>query len=70
MILSAARGPGRITVHGDYDVDGVSSTAILVSTLRALGAECDWFIPDRLWRRLRADDVGVEQLRRARHRAW
>src|SRR5262245_24239098 len=38
----------RITVHGDYDVDGVCSTAILVRTLRALGAECAWLIPDRL----------------------
>jgi single-stranded-DNA-specific exonuclease len=38
----------RITVHGDYDVDGVCSTAILVRTLRAMGAECDWLIPDRL----------------------
>ncbi len=38
----------RITVHGDYDVDGVCSTAILVDALRALGADCDWLIPDRL----------------------
>lgn len=46
-ILSVVHRRGRITVHGDYDVDGVSSTAILVSTLRSLGAECDWLIPDR-----------------------
>src|SRR5436190_5241658 len=38
----------RITVHGDYDVDGVCSTAILVGTLRDLGADCDWYIPDRM----------------------
>jgi single-stranded-DNA-specific exonuclease len=47
-VLAVVRRDGRITVHGDYDVDGVSSTAILVSTLRALGAECDWLIPDRM----------------------
>lgn len=63
-ILAVVRRGGRITVHGDYDVDGVSSTAILVSTLRTLGAECDWLIPDRL-----ADGYGltmgsVEKLRR------
>ncbi|HEX3294733.1 MAG TPA: single-stranded-DNA-specific exonuclease RecJ [Solirubrobacterales bacterium] len=62
-ILSVVHRRGRITVHGDYDVDGVSSTAILVSTLRSLGAECDWLIPDRL-----ADGYGltmrtVEKLR-------
>lgn len=37
----------RITVHGDYDVDGVCSTAILVRVLRALGADVDWYLPDR-----------------------
>lgn len=44
----------RITVHGDFDVDGVCATTILVSTLRELGAECDWLIPDRL-----ADGYGL-----------
>jgi single-stranded-DNA-specific exonuclease len=38
----------RITVHGDFDVDGVCATTIMVSTLLELGAECDWLIPDRL----------------------
>jgi len=37
----------RITIHGDYDVDGICSTAILVRALRALGADVDSFIPDR-----------------------
>ena len=64
LILSVARAQGRITVHGDYDVDGVTSTAILVSTLRALGAECDWFIPDRLSDGYGLTMSSVEQLRR------
>jgi single-stranded-DNA-specific exonuclease len=42
-----ARG-SRITVHGDYDCDGVCSTAILVAVLRELGGDVDWFLPDRL----------------------
>jgi single-stranded-DNA-specific exonuclease len=46
-LLEAAAAGTRITVHGDYDVDGVCSTAILVRALRELGAECDWLIPDR-----------------------
>ena len=41
-----ARG-SRITVHGDYDVDGVCSTAVLVRALRALRAQVDWYLPDR-----------------------
>jgi single-stranded-DNA-specific exonuclease len=41
-----ARG-SAITVHGDYDCDGVCSTAILISALRELGADVDWHLPDR-----------------------
>jgi single-stranded-DNA-specific exonuclease len=37
----------RITIHGDYDVDGVCSTAILVRALRELEADVDWYLPDR-----------------------
>ncbi|MDX6699279.1 MAG: single-stranded-DNA-specific exonuclease [Solirubrobacteraceae bacterium] len=37
----------RIVVHGDYDVDGVCSTAVLVRSLRRLGADPGWFLPSR-----------------------
>lgn len=47
QILEAVEAGGAITVYGDYDVDGVASTSILVGLLRGLGATCDWFIPDR-----------------------
>lgn len=48
QIAAAIAAGERITVHGDFDVDGVCATTIMVSTLRALGAECDWLIPDRI----------------------
>ena len=41
-------GGSRITVHGDYDVDGVCATAIMVRGLRSLGANVDWFLPGRI----------------------
>src|SRR3954454_4189246 len=63
-ILTVARGEGRITIHGDYDVDGVTSTSILVSTLRSLGPECDWFIPDRLSDGYGLTASSIEELRR------
>jgi len=47
-VRAAMRARERITVHGDFDVDGVCATAILVGALRQLGAECDWLIPDRM----------------------
>jgi single-stranded-DNA-specific exonuclease len=37
----------RIVVHGDYDVDGMASTAILIRALRGLGADAGWFLPSR-----------------------
>ncbi len=46
-ILAHMRTRARITVHGDYDVDGICSTAVLVRVLRALGADVDWYLPDR-----------------------
>ncbi len=47
LVLDHVRRSSRITIHGDYDVDGVTSTAILVGVLRELGADVDWFLPSR-----------------------
>jgi single-stranded-DNA-specific exonuclease len=38
----------RVTVFGDYDVDGATSAALLVRLLRALGHDVEAYIPDRL----------------------
>ena len=38
---------GPIIVYGDYDVDGVTATAILVIALRSLGARVEAYIPSR-----------------------
>ena len=46
-VAQALRAGSRIAVHGDYDVDGVSATAILLRGLRALGAEPLWHLPHR-----------------------
>lgn len=47
-ILEHVAARRRITIHGDYDVDGVCSTAILLRALRALGADVDHYLPDRM----------------------
>jgi single-stranded-DNA-specific exonuclease len=47
LVLEHLQAGRRITVHGDYDVDGICSTAVLVRVLRALGADVDWYLPDR-----------------------
>lgn len=62
-IRAAITASRRITVHGDYDADGVCATAILVGALRSLGASCDWVIPDRLADGYGLTIEGVERLR-------
>ena len=37
----------QITIYGDYDVDGITSTAIMVSFLEKKGAKVNAYIPDR-----------------------
>jgi single-stranded-DNA-specific exonuclease len=48
LILAHAGRGSLITVHGDYDADGVCSTAVLVRALRAVGARVDWYLPHRI----------------------
>ena len=45
--LALTRGE-RIAVHGDYDVDGITSTVILRRALEMLGGKVSHFIPERL----------------------
>lgn len=47
-VKKALAGNERILVAGDYDADGLTATAILVSALRAAGIEVYYFIPDRV----------------------
>ncbi|MBP2077472.1 single-stranded-DNA-specific exonuclease RecJ [Oceanobacillus polygoni] len=37
----------KILIYGDYDADGVSSTTVLMKALEELGADCDFYIPNR-----------------------
>ncbi len=47
-ILTAVSRRERVAIHGDYDVDGVTSTVILRRTLELLGGNVTHFIPERL----------------------
>ncbi len=47
VVQSHLRAGSRIMVHGDYDVDGVCATAVLVRALRSLGADVGWYLPSR-----------------------
>lgn len=47
-ICSAIEKNETVFIYGDYDADGITSTALLVSTLRNLGVDTCYHIPNRL----------------------
>ncbi|QZD95157.1 single-stranded-DNA-specific exonuclease RecJ [Qipengyuania gelatinilytica] len=47
-IAQAILSREKITIYGDYDVDGATSSALLIRLLRELGVDADYYIPDRL----------------------
>ncbi|MBV5340008.1 MAG: single-stranded-DNA-specific exonuclease RecJ [Deltaproteobacteria bacterium] len=46
-VLLALENSETVCVYGDYDVDGITGTALLVSFLRQVGLICNYFIPSR-----------------------
>jgi single-stranded-DNA-specific exonuclease len=47
-LRQAIRRRERIAIYGDFDVDGVTATALLVQTLSALGGQVEPYIPNRV----------------------
>lgn len=47
LIKEAIKNNDIITVHGDYDVDGVTGASILTQFLKNKGANCNYYLPDR-----------------------
>ncbi len=47
-IIEALHRREKVLVHGDYDTDGITGAALIVSNLRRLGLEVDYYIPHRL----------------------
>lgn len=47
--INAAKEAGeKITIYGDYDVDGITAIAILYKYLAGLGIDVDYYVPDRM----------------------
>lgn len=47
-IVAALQAKRRITIYGDYDVDGVTATSLLWHCLKLAGGEVDYYIPSRM----------------------
>jgi single-stranded-DNA-specific exonuclease len=64
LILAHIERGSRIVVHGDYDVDGVCATAVMISALRRLGASPSWYLPSRFEDGYGLNGATVERLAR------
>ncbi len=47
-ILEAIQKKEKVTIYGDYDVDGITSITVLKSFLKDIGLDADFYIPNRL----------------------
>ena len=63
-IAAAIKAKKRILVHGDYDADGITASAVLLLGFRALGANIEAFIPNRI-----TDGYGIHPGRVPEHAA-
>jgi single-stranded-DNA-specific exonuclease len=64
-LRQAVRRREPVAVYGDYDVDGVTATALLVETLQALGADVRPYIPDRVDEGYGLNTAALDKLGRA-----
>ncbi|NLO90252.1 MAG: single-stranded-DNA-specific exonuclease RecJ [Clostridia bacterium] len=48
LIEKTIKSSKKILVFGDYDVDGLAASAIMIKILKKLGAQVDYYIPDRI----------------------
>ncbi|RLC52840.1 MAG: single-stranded-DNA-specific exonuclease RecJ, partial [Candidatus Cloacimonadota bacterium] len=62
-IIKAIKDKEKITIYGDYDVDGTTSTALLFLGLKKVGAIIDFYIPHRMIDGYGLSLSGVEQLK-------
>jgi len=47
-VIRAVEAGEKILIYGDYDADGITSTALLVQVIRRLGGMVEYYIPNRL----------------------
>ena len=61
-IYAAAKEGKRIVVYGDYDADGMTSTAILFGCLKLLSADVTYFVPNRMEEGYGLNSKAIERL--------
>jgi single-stranded-DNA-specific exonuclease len=61
-VIKALTENEQITIYGDYDVDGTCSTALLYLFLKELGANVDFYIPERLTEGYGLSSAGIKYI--------
>jgi single-stranded-DNA-specific exonuclease len=61
-LLAARKKRETVCIYGDYDVDGITGTALLVSFLRVTGFTCRYFIPNRFNDGYGLNSSAIEQI--------
>lgn len=64
LILDKINKKEKIIVYGDYDVDGITSTAFLVKVLRNIGGDVDYYIPKRTDENYGLDKNAIDLIKR------
>lgn len=63
IIEDAIASGERIAVYGDYDVDGVTATCVMLKYLRKRGADCRFYIPDRINEGYGLNECAINELK-------
>src|SRR3990170_1838070 len=62
-VIDAIKNKEQIAIWGDYDVDGTTGAAVLVSFLREVGAEPIYYVPHRIEEGYGLNIEGLKRLR-------
>ena len=62
QIIGAVRAGRRLTIYGDYDADGMTSTALLYRCLSLVGANVSYYVPNRMDEGYGLNDTAIERL--------
>ncbi len=62
-ITTAKEKGEKITIYGDYDVDGITAIAILYKHLMEMGIEVDYYVPDRMQEGYGVNQVALDKIK-------
>lgn len=63
-VKAALQSKERILVHGDYDTDGLTATAIMLQALRCIGLDVHYFVPNRMLHGYGFHNSGVDMAKK------